>query len=508
MVMILWAALLTICGELSSSQPTRYLYLDHWAYRYIDLLQDRGHMRDLGRSIKPYQRGDIARSVLELMSISSLGDAERGWLELLREEFAEDINQLAGDDSKTRYFVRGIFREDADIVDDQRDADYLLSAETLIRIPALVFSSRISIDQRLFDDPHFRGRKDISIAGRVEDSYLLARFSSISLFFGRTERSWSPFTDMSLALSGEPFSYDHFFLRIGGERLALRSLFARLSDLPSGASGVDGEQRYFTAHRLDFRLGNWLQMGLFESSVYGGKGKGLDLALLNPFVPYVIVENSSSREMNSFIGLDMYLVPHRDITVSMQLLIDDVKLSLFGKPIFHGDEVEPNEFGFAIGGTCRDPLGLTNSILRARYLKVTRYTYNTPDSLERYLHEGISLGAGNGNDFDEVMIDVDYFPVKSWIVSASALFKRAGEGLISEPFPEEFLTEDIPFPSGIIEKTHSFLAGLRYQPSAVWFLRGRLGFDNVKNRDHVNGEDDVYVRGDVSFQISWWRWLN
>jgi len=248
-------------------------------------------------------------------------------------------------------------------------------------------------------------------------------------------------------------------------------------------------------------------MGLFESAIFGGKGKGLDLALINPFAPYIIIENSSSREMNSFIGFDLFLIPHQDVTVSMQLLVDDVKLSLFGKPIFYGEEVEPNEFGFAIGGTCSDPLGLSNTLLRARYYKVTNYTYNARDSLEQYLQNGIGLGAGMGNDFDELAFGVDYFPGKSWILSASVSQLRKGEGGLTDPFPIEFTSYDIPFPSGVVEKTLGLEAALRYQASSVWFVQGGLGFVNVTNKGHVEGDNDLQLRGSLTVQASWWRWF-
>ncbi len=502
--------LLGTVTDLYSDQATRYLYLDHWAYRYIDYLQERGFMRDLNRSVRPYQRGDVARSVRNhLNRTTTMGALEKEWLKLLEEEFEDDIRLISGPKRNDPvYYVRGVAREDADAVGDDRDADYFLSGEVLFRLPSLVFSSRISLDQGLFDNPNYLGRHDISVAGRVEDSYLLTRFKAISLFFGRTERIWSPFPDMSLVLSGNPFSYDHLSIRIGGKRLGLQSLFARLSDLPSGALGVDGQQRYLSAHRLDFRLGSWLQMGLFESALFGGKGKGLDLALINPFAPYFIIENSTTRQMNSFVGFDLFFIPREDITLSMQLLIDDVKLSLFGTPIFHGDEVEPNEFGFAIGGTYSDPLGISNTLIRARYHKVTNYTYNAVDSLEQYLHGGINLGSGNGNDFDELVFGVDYFFEKGWILSGSASYLRQGEGRVTDPFPVEFASDDLPFPSGVVEKKFELGATLHYQPSAVWFIRGGLGFEDVTNKGHLVGENDLEIKGSVHVQFSWWDWFS
>jgi hypothetical protein len=495
--------------ELASDSISRYLYLDHWAYHYIDLFQDRGFMRELDRSDRPYRRADIALAIRDLrFGKEPMSDVELGWLNLLTDEFAEEIRSLTVREKQAPgYFVRGSVREDLDFERDIRNGDYYLSGEGAIRLPSLIFSSRVSVDQSLFDDSNYLGRKDLSIAGRVEDSYLLAGFSFVSVYFGRTERNWSPFPDLSLVLSENPFSYDHLYLRIGGKRLSLKSFFARLSDLPSGQLGVEGEERYFAAHRLDFRLGSWLQMGLFESAVCGGRGKGIDLSLLNPFTPYVVIENSTTRQLNSLFGFDIYLVPHPDLTISTQFLIDDVKLSLFGEPVFQGDEGEPNKFGLALGTTCADPLGLTGSLLRGRYLKVTNYTYNARDSLERYLEGGIGLGSIIGNDFDELMVSFDYFPVKSWTFAASTRYLRRGEGRISDPLPLEFESEDFPSPSGVVEKHFSLDISVRYQVSAAWFFRGGLGFIDTRNVDHAKGTDERNMRGSARLQVSWWKWF-
>ncbi len=502
-------ALVTLGGGLCARPVTRYLYLDHWAYRYIDLLQDRGYLRELSRSIRPYTRGEVAEAIARLAGgRKKLGGVEGGWVELLEREFAGDIRLLRSDGGGgPAYYLRGVGREDAVLQRNRGDADYFFSGEGVIRYPALVFSTRFSVDQGLFDDPYYLGRKDISLAGRIEDSYLLAGGRWITLFIGRTERNWSPFPGTSLFLSRNPFSYDHLFLRLGGRRLALRSMFARLSDLPSGYGGESGVQRYLSAHRIDFRLGGWLQMGIFESALYGRQGAGIDLALLNPFSPYIVIENATSREMNSFVGFDAYFTPSSRWTASVQLLVDDVKLSIFGRPIFYGKEVEPNEFGMALGATWADPFGLSHSNLHVRYVKVTNYTYNAPDSLERYLQAGKGLGAAPGNDFDELSEGIEFFPLNSWIFDVSSAYRRKGEGRVTDPFPAEFSSSHIPFPSGVVEKNLSLSAGARFQPSDRWFVRGRLGFESIKNRDHLVGEDHVEMEGELRIQASWGRWF-
>jgi hypothetical protein len=79
---------------------------------------------------------------------------------------------------------------------------------------------------------------------------------------------------------------------------------------------------------------------------------------------------------------------------------------------------------------------------------------------------------------------------------------------VTEPFPLEFANDDIPFPFGIVEKTLTFDVGFRYQSSATWSVEGEVGVVDAENREHVEGDDELEMRGDLSVQIALWRWFD
>jgi len=92
-------------------------------------------------------------------------------------------------------------------------------------------------------------------------------------------------------------------------------------------------------------------------------------------------------------------------------------------------------------------------------------------------------------------------------VTASTKYRRRGEGRVDEPFPGSFEGGDIAFPSGVVERTFAFSAGVRYQRSAAWYIRGSLGFEDVRNRGHEAGADERRFRGDLRLFLSAWRWF-
>ena len=66
---------------------------------------------------------------------------------------------------------------------------------------------------------------------------------------------------------------------------------------------------------------------------------------------------------------------------------------------------------------------------------------------------------------------------------------------------------DIASPAGVVVRTHASSAGVRYQRSASWSVRGSLGFEDVRNRGHAEGTDDREFRGDLVLFLSAWRWF-
>jgi hypothetical protein len=484
---------------------TPYLPLDHWAYAYIDALQERGKLEGLPRSRKPYEREDILREVeKELGSGRALSRVEREWLLLLEKELEHLLGR--GEEFGAWAEVSGSTEhEQTELEDGELDGDYYAGFEIWARFPHGTALQRSVIDQNLLEDPFYRGRKDIDIAGTVEDAYLMLEASKFSFFAGRARRDLGP-AQRSLLLSPNPFSFDHVSFELDFGKVAFFFLTARLDDLEGSADGEESGtplQRYLTMHRLEFRPRPSLEFGIWEAVLYGGPARGMDFAFTNPFSLYFVVENASDRQANSLLGFDAYWRPAEKIGLFGQLLIDDVKLSLFGEHIFWEDEVEPNEFGHLTGVEYIDPLGIRDTRLSLSYLKVTNYTYGSAKEEEHYLSEGKPLGPAEGNDFDEIRVAWFFAPLPSLFLEADYARKRKGEGEVRLPFPPVFESSDIPFPSGVVEKTDRVSLSLRYQTGPSFFIDGTVGVERRNNYLHIAGEKETIPVFSLSAALQW-----
>ncbi|MFQ6103405.1 MAG: capsule assembly Wzi family protein [Candidatus Glassbacteria bacterium] len=498
--------------SLPASEISPYLPLDHWAYVYIDVLQERGVFPDLHRSIKPYKRAELLGAVdAALLKGALLTKVERSWLRLIRDELQMLMGRKEGGLSvwtEGKFSAKRLRWNDGQ---EEFDSDYFAGLEFSIKFPHATLLHRTVIDQNLIDDPFYRGRKDIDIAAATEDAYLMVEASKATLFIGRTRRNLGP-SPQSLLVSNNASSFDQIFFELDFGKVNFSFLTARLDDMheedlspASESEDMDGIpfQRYLSMHRLDVRPIPRLEIGIFEAVTYGGKGRGLDFAFTNPFSLYFVVENASNKQANSFIGFDAYYRAGDNVGFFGQLLIDDVKLSLFGKHIFWGDEVEPNEFAYLVGGEFTDPFDLKDTRVSAIYTKVTNYTYNSINAFERYTYEGKTLGPPEGNDFDRLELSWLFAPREDLLLESAYTRVRRGEGSVSAQFPGTFETSDFPFPSGVVETTDIITLRARYQSGPHWFVDGRIGYERKENYLNISGNTSDMPRFEFVLGVQW-----
>lgn len=492
-------------GGLLASETTPYLAMDHWAYTYIDILQARGVFPNLWRSTRPYNRAELLTAVDEaLAGGGKLTGVEREWLRLLKKELGILIEQT---EDRVGFRLEG--RVSTDRARDENgegetDADYFAGLELCTTFPHVALLARTVIDQDLLEDPFYQGRKDIDWAANIEDAYALVNASKLTFFFGRTRRNLGP-APVSLFLSNNPSPFDHLFLGLDFGWVQYSFMTARLDNMYEDELMEDEIpfQRYLSLHRFDLRPIPSLEIGLFEAVVYGGRGSGLDFSFSNPVSLYFVVENASDKEANSFLGFDAYYRAWDTLGLFGQLLIDDVKISLFGKHVFYNDEVEPNEFAYVIGGELIDPLGLNDTRLTGSYTKVTNYTYNSTNVFERYTYEGKPLGHPGGNDFDLIRLRWLFAPHPDIVFESEYARMRKGEGSISAMFPDAFSSSEIPFPSGTVETTDLVSIRARYQSGQHIFVDGRFGWEWKNNYLNIPDRTSDTPRFDITLGFEW-----
>ena len=410
-----------------AAQSSPYLPLDDVAYAYVDALQARGELRGLSALERPY----TVQAVREALAASRADGARARWVRALAAAlekhypaampldtglFAATVVPYAVAQSSAR---RELMRADSTSAVHPGFAGRLL-----LHTGRVTAVARGSGDRRLRDDPEFAGKRDRAIAGRLEDAYLGAQWKYAELSAGRLSRRWAPLGVQGLQVGDYTYSYDHLFVRLGGERLHLASLVARLDDLRLGPDSL--AQRHFSSHRLAGRIGS-VELGATESIIYGGVDRAFDPALASPTNIWSVAQYAENRDVNVLYGADFAWRPRWVGMIAAQFMLDDVQIDDCGP----GCE-EPPSYGLTVSiegvPLVADVRGFGS------YVQVSNLAYRTINPYEQYASLGVGLGLGF-SDYDEARAGVDFGPLLPVPLRGYVALRRQGSGDYRAPFP-------------------------------------------------------------------------
>ncbi len=349
------------------------------------------------------------------------------------------------------------------------------------------------LDQRRAQDPVYSGKKWRGLAGDVEQAFINYQTGHFNLTAGRFGSFWGPRPSLVLGPSAR---MDGFGYTYQWGRLSLSYRLAYLDGVypPSDSAGVI-VNRYWAGHRLDVHFSDRLRIGVFEAIVWGGEGRQLELAYLNPLLSFHTFQLNRGPNDNSLVGFDFDYKPKLGLDLYGQLLIDDFQIDKKTQ----GDQ-KPNLYGL-LGGFYWSNLA-TGWDLRGEYSKVIDRTYNQFFTWNRYLYEGHLISAALGDDYDVSSISAYRWFGDQIRSSFSLSFLRQGQGSPSDPWTTPWL--DItgpyhePFPTGVVQRTFSASFGLRGYLADFLYLDARAGIDRILNFSHIPGLD----RTEPSFEVT------
>ena len=489
-IVLVAIALVTPLGT-ARAQRVAYIPLDDPAMATIDALVARGALPGLSPIDRPYYASVVRDAAAEALA---LGDstaaklvAPRAWYEqaiaigvhyagpAMR---ATEQPMRAGDASvELDPFVTAQTTGGRELllgttdrsVEPGADLRFGLDAENVGAV------ARLRIDRALKRDPEFVGKKDRSVAARMEEAYVGARWHYVSLVSGRVSRNWGAGPLDGMQVGSYADSYDHLALRLGTDALNLSSIVARLDDMTLGPDSV--AQRYFTAHRLAMRWRR-LDVAASEAIIYGGVARGFEPSLANPLSVLNLAQYTDHQSLNVNYALDVALRTAGRGMYALQLLVDDFQVDKCSPSC-----KEPSSTGLALVAEAV-PTG-TAARAFGSYTRVTNLTYRTPQPWERYSYLGLGLGRGQ-SDYDELRAGIELAPPLGGPLRLYAASRRQGEGDYRLPFPvaAQYPTTPAIF-AGVVEKVRR--AGATWTTSGRIALTADAGYDWTTNTNHVAG---------------------
>lgn len=231
----------------------------------------------------------------------------------------------------------------------------------------------------------------------------------------------------SLILSD--YSAPYFFLKLNTRvwKFNYQNIFAELTagrTYNSAGSPTDSlfPKKYLALHHLSLDVTDNFNIGVFESEVSGGRGRGLELQYLNPVIFYRAIEQQVGSTDNALLGLDFkWNIKHR-AQLYGQLVLDEFKLS----EIRAGNGWWANKQAFQLGGKLLDVAGVRNLDLQLEYNYIRPFTYQHETEFTNYQHYQQPLAHPMGANISELLGILSYQPLPRLNLVAKAFYSMQG----------------------------------------------------------------------------------
>lgn len=226
----------------------------------------------------------------------------------------------------------------------------------------------------------------------------------------------------SLFLSDWGNSYLFFKINTRIWKLNYQNLFMEL--MPQYRNNLGNnvlDRKYAAMHHLSINATRWLNVGLFESVVFG-RPNHFDFQYLNPIIFYRHVEGGVGSGDNAFAGLDLKANVAKRFQFYGQLIMDEFIL----KKVKNDPTNWVNKFGMQLGGKYIDAFGIRNLDLQVELNRVRPFTYSHFDTIANYTHYNQPLAHPLGANFQELVGILRYQPAPRWYVYARGVYYFKG----------------------------------------------------------------------------------
>lgn len=220
------------------------------------------------------------------------------------------------------------------------------------------------------------------------------------------------------------FSNNYLFLKINTQvwRLNYQNLFMQLTG--QFKNNADGAlpRKYAAMHHLSLNVTKRLNLGLFESVIYGRENGGFELSYLNPIIFYRAVEYHLGSPDNVLLGMDVKYNFLKHFSFYGQFLLDEFK---FGE-IKDQTGWWGNKYGLQAGLKYIDVAGVSNLDAQIEFNTVRPYTYTHNTESGNYTHFNQPLAHPLGANFRETLAVLRYKPHKKVDVKLNLLYAQYG----------------------------------------------------------------------------------
>ena len=539
-----------------------YVPLNHWSYEFVERLETKGVLTGILNGTKPYSREEMAGYLLQVQEKAKgrelLNSVELRQLDFLRFEFQEEFRQLGGLNGHTtttriqklkdqtfvgRVFPDFVYKNYRNLINIQKDEFKVFIDPVFYHGFLYANPDSLKGTERVFERTHgftlwgqlgthlgfffdFRDTEewgtrtypekfDISLPGLgfvngygthiwhdETVAYLIFKLPYFQIMLGKDSNFWGPGFNGALSLSTNATSYDQIKLQSKIWRLKFTYVWGFLRTFPVIRNqNSETVPKNIVAHRLDIDVAKWLDIGLYETVIFGNRR--FELAYANPINFYRSAEHFLGDDDNAAIGADFEFLLIPNVKLYGELFIDDLTTGKLGSGFFG------NKTAYLTGGLWVDAFKIKNLDARIEYARTRPFVYTHRSPINTYSNFNTGLGHGMGPNSDDLLLRAQYRFSKSLFVAASFESFRHGA---NEPDKniggdinrnEDATTpEFIDFLDGVRERNNRFGFEISYEVFRNLYLELNYNTASARNILLPTGVRGPVERNEFFFNLS------
>ena len=180
-------------------------------------------------------------------------------------------------------------------------------------------------------------------------------------------------------------------------------------------------RKYAAMHHFSINATPWLNVGLFESVVFGRKDH-FDFSYLLPVIFLRSIEGENGSPDNANIGFDAKVNIAKKVQVYGQLMLDEFVL----KNVLKHKDWWANKQAYQFGVKYVDAFNVSNLDLQLELNNVRPFTYAHHDSVADYSHYNQPLAHPLGANFREIVFIAKYQPLKKLYLQGKMIYYKQG----------------------------------------------------------------------------------
>lgn len=249
-------------------------------------------------------------------------------------------------------------------------------------------------------------------------------FKSLTMSFGH-DRNFigSGIRSMVLSDFSSPYLQLKSELKLG--RMQYMSILGQMTNtqIPNPLNSLlTYPPKYLAFHHLNFNIAKKLNVGLFESVMYGKRDFGFEFNYLNPVIFYRWVEGNIGSSDNAFVGADFKLNAFKSLSFYGQYFLDEYNTREFKKEGWWA-----KKYSWQLGAKYIDVLTIKNLDFQYEHNRARPFMYSHFTTYTNYVNYSTPLAHPLGANFKESILNLKYQPFPKLFLSATAMYALRGE---------------------------------------------------------------------------------